>query len=288
MKYALVFWLLVLSFSLRSQPSTDIYLFDIELKNSQLKISGHKNITNRDGYDNQPTFDKSSSTIYYTSIRDSQSNVFLFNIETEDSRQLTFTPESEYSPTPLGDGSFSTVRVDLEGVQHLWKIKPYPFQAKKVFDDITGIGYHEWLSENELALFIVGEPHEMHIAQIDKGNSEKVAESIGSALHKVPNRNAVAYMDFSDSTDCRIRVYDLEGKVISDLCPCAPESEYFVYFDQGHILSVSARKLFLYSIIDKQKWEMVHEFKEMEAVSFYRINISPDRQKLVLVSRAEQ
>lgn len=285
MRYASIILLfLLLSSSLRSQPSTDIFLMDINVEYGKIELDNVQNITNRKGYDNQPAFDESCSYIYYTSIRDSQSNVYLYDILNKKTRQLTFTAESEYSPTPMIDGSFSSVRVDLEGLQHLWLIRAYPYRAEKVFDDITGIGYHEWLNENELALFIVGKPHELHIAQRDKGISKKVAESIGSAIHKVPGKHAIAYMDLSDSSDCRIKVYDIDKESTKDICACAQDSEYFIMIDENRFLSGSGAKLMMFDTQVKT-WEQVADLSAYKGLDFYRLSLSPDKKKLALVSR---
>jgi len=285
MRYTLVNMLLALFIpSIFSQPSTDIYLLDIDANEGIISIKNCENITQRKGYDNQPTFDASGSYIYYTSIRDTQSNVLRYDIKKNTHSQLTFTPESEYSPTPLADGTFSTVRVDLEGIQHLWTIRPYPYRAKKIFDEITGIGYHSWLTDNDLALFIVGEPHELHIAQIDLGISVKVAESIGSPLHKVPEQEAVMYMDFTDSSDCRIKTYHLELKTTEDICVCAQDSEYFIIVDEYRILSGSGTRLMMYDKRHKQ-WKLAVDLSSYKGIDFYRLSLSSDKKKLALVSR---
>ena len=40
------------------------------------------NITNRSGYDNQPSFSKDEKSIYFTSIRnDKQADIYLYNIK---------------------------------------------------------------------------------------------------------------------------------------------------------------------------------------------------------------
>src|SRR4051812_17492004 len=56
-------------------PSTDIYLYQLS---RGLLHRGRRlvNLTNRPGYDNQPSF--VGSTLYYTSVRDGQADIYKF------------------------------------------------------------------------------------------------------------------------------------------------------------------------------------------------------------------
>ena len=102
-------------------PATDIYLMGVRMDGPSWQLGASLNITDRDGYDNQPHFLPDGSGLLYTSIRDGQADVYRYEIGIGRSTRLTATTESEYSPTPLpsGDG-FSTVRVEEDGTQRLW------------------------------------------------------------------------------------------------------------------------------------------------------------------------
>ena len=39
-----------------SQSNTEVHLFDLSKSNNKINITNHKNISNNDGYDSQPSF----------------------------------------------------------------------------------------------------------------------------------------------------------------------------------------------------------------------------------------
>ena len=73
------------------------------------------NVTGRSGYDNQPHFTPDGSGFWYTAIdtHDGQADIWRYDFETEFVARVTASaPESEYSATPLPDGSgISVIRV---------------------------------------------------------------------------------------------------------------------------------------------------------------------------------
>ena len=79
-------------------------------------------ITTFAGYNNQPSFLPDGRSIFYTSIRDKQADIYRYDIRSGATSQITNTPESEYSPMLMPDGkNISVVRVEADGTQRLWK-----------------------------------------------------------------------------------------------------------------------------------------------------------------------
>lgn len=80
-------------------PGTEIYLLDLAVIKSTITVSNPQNITNRPGYDNQPFFHPDKSFLYYTSANaEGKTDLVEYNYKTKKSRNLTNTPEREYSP----------------------------------------------------------------------------------------------------------------------------------------------------------------------------------------------
>ena len=84
------------------QQGTDIFVGRLSLSGGQIVVSQLRNATNRNGYDNQPSFDPTGAFVLYTSGRpDGQTEIFRYDIAAGGSENVTNTPESEYSPTPM-------------------------------------------------------------------------------------------------------------------------------------------------------------------------------------------
>ena len=91
MSRALLIAVLVLVAS--NLPAQDIYLFDLESQTDGYALTNGKNVTHREGYDNQPFFTPDGTTFLFASQRDDGNDVFEYVIATEEIRQLTDTPK---------------------------------------------------------------------------------------------------------------------------------------------------------------------------------------------------
>ena len=60
--------------------SQDLFLLDIAKKNDTLIIKNCKNITKRDGYDNQPCFTSDGKKVLFTSLRGDFTDIYEYDI----------------------------------------------------------------------------------------------------------------------------------------------------------------------------------------------------------------
>lgn len=56
MRILSIFLMLVSFSSLIAQSNTEVYLFDLKKNNNSFELSNQRNISNNEGYDNQPSF----------------------------------------------------------------------------------------------------------------------------------------------------------------------------------------------------------------------------------------
>jgi hypothetical protein len=171
-------------------PSTDIYI--LRLGRGLVPFRRRLvNITNRTGYDNQPAFD--GSAILYTSIRGGQADIYRF--ENAEHRQVTTTPESEYSPALTPDGkAISVVRVERDSTQRLWSFPNDGSAPTPVLRDIRPVGYFAWLDTTTLALFVLGNPNTLQIADTRTGIGRVVTTNIGRSLQRVPGGRRASFV----------------------------------------------------------------------------------------------
>ncbi|MCF6435605.1 hypothetical protein [Pseudoalteromonas sp. MMG022] len=143
-------------------------------------------LTSDDSYHNQPVVTENG--VYYTqevtSTQNPQTDLFFYDFASKQSRNLTNSSVSEFSPTlyPHGEG-LSSVVVEPDGKQKLWF---YPFdenkQPERIFDHIEPVGYHAWGKGKDLIMFILGEPHTLQYSDLTGHLPTKVAKDIGRTL----------------------------------------------------------------------------------------------------------
>ena len=121
MKKLLQLLVIVTPLAVLCQPDTEVYLFDLSTENNQIQITNGKNISNNEGYDNQPSF-QNDHTILLASTRNKQTDILQYNSITGAKKWLSDTKQgSEYSPTQVPKSKYiSSIRLDTTGLQYLY------------------------------------------------------------------------------------------------------------------------------------------------------------------------
>lgn len=268
-------------------PATNIYVFDMEVLNTKdiYSFTNPRIITgdNINGYDNQPQF--INDELYITSQRDNeQTDIYKFDLDKRIQTRITGTAESEYSPTGTPDGKhISVVRVSADGneTQQLWKLPVNGGEATLLLDSITGVGYHEWLSPQIVALFIVGEPHKLLLVNAKTGDFRKVRSNIGRCLKKTPDGN-LSFVHKSEAEGWYIKIVNPANFTIRPVIATLPDSEDFVWTADGTLYMAKGSKLYRYKSGLDDDWYEIADFKGYDIKNITRMAISGN--KIVLVA----
>ena len=180
-------------------PPSDIFIIDVASHNGKMKLGPPVKITTWVGYNNQPSFLPDGQSVLYTSIRDKQADIYRYDIRRSATTQITKTPESEYSPTLMPDGrSISVVRVEADGTQRLWKFPLDGGTPSLILEKIKPVGYHLWIDDHTLALFILGKPNTLQIVDTRTEETETIAENPGriSSSHSPSEQVQFCAQDF--------------------------------------------------------------------------------------------
>ncbi len=277
------------SFLYAQPPVTDIYVLDLKKEDGQYKLENPVNITQRKGYDNQPHFTEDNQSVYYTSIdKDDQADIYRYIFKTGKSIRITETSKtSEYSATVLSDKKhFSVVRVEEDGAtQRLWKFPITGGQPTLISKKIKDIGYHCWIDDNTLALFILGNPdHTLHIADLTTQKTKQYAENIGRCMQNVPGEQAVAFVHKTKKEGWWIKKLNLDTEEITPIVKLPEGQEDFCYTQDGTILLCNETKVLAYQPKSDKDWQEITNLSSTGEAAFYRISISKDNQKVAVVS----
>jgi len=176
-------------------PSTDVYLLQVQSDGDGYRLGVALNVSDREGYDNQPKF-LPDGTLVYASLRDGQTDVYRYDPETRETIQVTATPESEYSPTPIpGRDAISVVRDYGEGMQQLWAFPLGGGEPERLLTHELGpIGYHAWVDAERLILFVLGEPMTLQLAEVGATEGRRLADNPGRALAAMPGGGRMSFV----------------------------------------------------------------------------------------------
>jgi len=263
-------------------PSTDIFLASLEVANGTLSIGELQNITSRDGYDNQPFFLADGKGLLYTSMQGEQTDIFRYTIAEDRHEQLTRTDgTSEYSPTPVGDGLFSVVRVEEDGTQRLWRFAAAGGEPELLLPEVAPVGYHTWIDAERLALFVLGDPPTLQRATLASGEAAIVAEDIGRSLQPVPDAEAVSFVQQRADGLAELMRFDPATDALEVIVEIVEGGQDHAWTPDGLLLMTSGSVLYSFDpAADDAAWEAVADLAPLE---LSRIAVSPDGGRIALV-----
>lgn len=263
-------------------PGSDIYVASLSRSGGALTVGTPLNVTARAGYDNQPFFAPDGKSLYYTSGRDGQMDIYRYVFGARQSAAVTRTPESEYSPQLMPDGRhLSVIRVERDSAQRLWAFTLDGLAVKPVLDSLKPIGYHIWLNTDTGFVFVLGSPATLQRALPSRQSAVIVARDIGRTLLRIPGRHAVSYLQ-RDSSGSRIRSLDPVSGAAADLAPLPGTSEFYAWTPQGELLSTRGNQLVRWNAAGKQ-WDTVAQFSEAGHQRISRLAVSAHGDRIALV-----
>jgi hypothetical protein len=265
-------------------PVSDIYLVQLQTKGGEMKLGQPNKITDWNGYNNQPSF-LDNKSFFYTSIReDKQADIFRYNLEQQANERLTFDPESEFSPTLTPDGKFfSVIRVEADNTQRLWKFPLDKVSPVLVLRDIKPVGYHCWIDQNTVALFILGQPNTLQIVDVNTGKAEVVAQNIGRTLRLIPKQQKLSFVHKVSAQEWIIKALDLKTRQISTVVKTLPGSEDYAWTPAGTLLATKDAKIYKWDPQKDSDWVQVADFSAAGLKTLTRLAVSPKSDWLAVV-----
>ncbi len=274
-----------MAFCQEQPPGTDIYSAEYSIEQNRLSLSDPVNLTKRAGYDNQPYFHPDGEYILYTSSRDEQTDIFRYDFTQKSISQITKTTESEYSPTVMPGGKFfSTIRVESDSRQRLWKFPIDGGSPTLVLNDVMPVGYHAWGNSNKVFMFILGNPPTLQIADVRTGKTETFVGNVGRSLHKIPGNNAVSFVHKISQEPWFITSISLINYEIDYLIKTIPGSEDYAWTPNGRIVMGNGAKLYEYMPGKTKHWHEIADFSSSGIKNISRIAVNPKGNQIVFVA----
>jgi hypothetical protein len=271
--------------AVQGPPGTDIYLAPLAVRDGRMQVGTPVNVTRRAGYDNQPFFMPQGGAFLYTAVVDGEADVFRYDLASGRSTRLTATPESEYSPTPLPDGSgFSAVRVEQDSTQRLWQFDWDGAHPAVLLEGVKPVGYHAWGDAHTVALFVLGQPATLQIADTRSGTTTPAARDIGRGVQRVPRRAAISFVQKGTDSAWSVAEVDLATRRVRVLVPALKGVDLYAWTPDGVLLMAQGTKLYQWNPARRADWEEVADFSAAGLQSITRLAVSPRGDRLALVA----
>lgn len=261
-------------------PDTDIFLAPLVEEGGRLRLGEPVNLTRRPGYDNQPHFTPDGRVLLFTAGDGGQTDIFRLDLAGGEPRRLTRTPESEYSPTPLPDGGFSVVRVEADSTQRLWRFSDTGADPVLLLPDVQPVGYHAWADSHTVALYVLGDPATLQLADTRTGRTEILARGIGRSLQRIPGR-AVSFVERVSDAESWISEVDMATRGIRRLVRAPDGGDFHAWTPDGALLMSERSRILLWDPARGGEWR---EIADLAPLRVSRLAVSPDGSRLALVA----
>lgn len=279
--------------SVAQLPNTQVYAFDLGRDGAGFTFLRCKMLTafNPYGYNNQPQWVNNNELYLVVQFPNdtNQTDIWSLSLINNVITRVTATPESEYSPTLTPDRrSISCVRVDAGSstTQRLWT---YPLDRTSTGKDLLslhpGVGYHCWLSDKKLALFMVdGSNNYLKLVNAEDQSSIQLTGGIGRSLARM-NDGKLAYVHKQTAQQWVIKSLDPVSYAGTAIVETLPGCEDFVLLADGTFLMGYGSKMYAMYPADLQKqWREVADLAQFGIFNIKRLTVSREGDKIAIVN----
>ena len=283
-KIPLVIFMIFSVASIFSQKASEIYLFDLVLTETSYELNNPINISNNPGYDNQPAFTLDGESILFTSFRDNQADIALYDISLNYRKWLTETPENEISPLPYPDKKkwFTAAKSDSLGDQKVFQYSYKPKTPKPLLTE-NEIIYYDWYDRYNMICFIAGDVDALYIKNFKYDILYPIQQKVGRSFQRIPGTDLIGFINYDHEVP---EIYSIQPKTnkMTYIVDALEGSEDLAFTNNGTIFMAKGNQVFKFRPEQDKDWIPVIINSETEFKGITRIAISPDGNKLALVA----
>lgn len=269
-------------------PETDIWVVDLIKKEGKYSFEKPLNVTNRKGYDNQPSFSSDGKAMYYVSNKDSnQTDIFVYNFKNKTTHSLCQTTESEYSPTLTCDKKFLTCVTVLKDSSQ--KLVNYDIVNKMPATEISdkmnnpdSVGYFTWLNKDTILYYKLTNLHSLRAWNIHTNKDVWICDNPTRAFKKIGNTSQFMY-GLKDSTSVSFRIYHPTLKESKIYASFPSLNEDFIWNEELGLIKSENAELLYYKESSKT-WQVLFSFSQLGIKKITRFVFDTKNKRLAIVS----
>ena len=264
----------------------DIYLFDLARQTDGYALTNGKNLTDREGYDNQPFFTRDSKSILFASQRDGDNDIYEYVIETEEIRQLTDTPDiPEYSPMPNAENThFTVVRENTVPDQTVWRVQRDTGTSEWALQSREPVGYYMFNQRGEALLWI----RYAYVVQLVRPGESKSVFISGHAAPStpklVPDTNTFSFVHRQVNGENWVKSLDPTTLSVTPVAPLVGAQIYYGWTMEGTLLTARGQTLLHWVPGSSTEWREIIDLAPFGLRNVTRLMVSPDGTKIAIVA----
>ncbi|WP_299123797.1 nuclear transport factor 2 family protein [uncultured Winogradskyella sp.] len=265
-----------------SQSNTEVFLFDLETNNSKIEVKNGKNISNNEGYDNQPSF-LDDRYVVFASTRNGQTDIAKYDKRYNGKIWVNFTDGGEYTPLKIPNkNAVSAVRLDKDGKQRLYSYNLSNGESTELINDLV-VAYYTWYDEHILVSAVI-EDQDLNLftTNLQEGTNRKYATKVGRSFHKIPNSNLVSYISKENESQWQIKSLNPLTGETNVIANTMQEVEDICWLDGKTILSGKDNILYKLRLQRDNDWKQVADLSTNGITKITRLAVNTSATKLLI------
>lgn len=268
----------------KAQTNTEVFLLDLSVEDEKISLSSPKNISNNDGYDNQPSF-YNDNLVLFASTRNEQTDIGSYAINKGRILWISDTPNgSEFSPLKVPqEKRVSAIRLDTDGTQRLYSYDIDTGQPELLLKDLK-VGYHVWFTKEIIVSSVLVENRmDLYVSNIKNHSNYKFYKNVGRSFHKIPNSKRVSFINKQASIPELMSLDPLSGDIekiielpngVQDVC----------WMINGTVLAGQENRIMKFAPGTDTQWQVAAEISPTILTNITRLATNSSSNKLAVVA----
>jgi hypothetical protein len=271
-----------------AQTNSEIYLFDLSKEKNKITLKNSKNISNNEGYDNQPSF-FDNRYILFASTRNDQTDIAKYDIRYNTKSWLNYTDGGEYSPLKVPErNAVSAVRLDKDGKQRLYRYMWSNGESEELIEKLV-VAYYTWYDENTVVSAVIEEENlNLYVTNIKSGESKTYDSNVGRSFHRIPNTNLVSFISKKNDKQWQIKSLNPLTGAITILANTIKGVEDICWLDNETILSGKESILYKLTLKKDNNWKKIADFSAYGIDNITRLSANTSGNKLVVTGDVKE
>lgn len=268
--------------TINAQSNTEIFLFDLTTSSSKIEIKNAKNLSNNEGYDNQPSF-LNDRYILFASTRNGQTDIAKYDTRYDTKSWLNSTEGGEYTPLKHPTkNEVSAVRLDPDGKQRLYSYNGSNGESTELIKDLV-VAYYTWYDEHTIVSAVIENDNlNLYVSNLQEGKTTKYATSVGRSFHRIPNSNLVSFVSKEDENQWQIKSLNPKTGAIRLIANTLEAVEDICWLDGKTLLSGKESKLYKLRLHRDNNWKQIADLKSDDITQITRLAINSESNKLLI------
>jgi len=153
-----------------------------------------------------------------------------------------------------------------------------------ILERIEPVGYHTWVNDTVLALFVLGSPNTLQLASTGTGRGDTIVTSIGRSLHTTRD-GQVSFVHKVSNEEWWLVLLDPMTKQQRRLVRMPRRVEDYAWTPNGLVLIGEGSVLKAFDPGRDGEWEVVADLAPYGLAGITRLSVSPSGDAVAVVAQ---